>query len=291
MGEESTLKDRFQYSIRQKSAIGSVMKYHEVKDSDYYRSIVFVEGSSDRRFYKNTGIRRLSKQSYYIYAVQDEDLTGKKAVISAYQYISADADIRDGLEKCIFIVDRDWDLLPKGVSVTRGHSMENYFLLQDNLKILFSHIGKNEKEYDTFWRGYGKFCAETAEFWALKASVVYAHGTDKGYDYRRKRTFEEIFDFRLLWDDTIVYNRKYMEEEIALMRRGIAGSEELLAYCENMKEKIRTDISYIRGHEAFRYLQCYFKEKFGVELDLYARDERLMRTCIRKFKVELIDPV
>ena len=54
-----------------------------VNYSEHYDTIIIVEGLSDEAFYKNTNIKILNN-ACYIYAQQNEDIVGKKAVIKAY---------------------------------------------------------------------------------------------------------------------------------------------------------------------------------------------------------------
>lgn len=280
------LKNRFQNSIDNKPIIGCVMKYHEVKSSDYYQNIVFVEGSSDKLFYIHTHIGKLHKKPYYIYASQADDMVGKTAVVESYKMIVNDKCLVDGLDKCVFIVDQDWDEKPEGVCITKWHSMENYFLQEDNLKVLFDMAGK-QANYTGFLNEYKKFCLETANFWALKATASYAKKQGIRCFYRKKHSFEEIFCFSLDEKRSIKYNRRYMDDEISEMRNAIMGSKELISIYNNLYKKIKGNINFVRGHEAFRFLQCYFFGCFGIEIDLYSK-EQFLNKCIKGFNVELI---
>ena len=293
MREGSNVKQVFQKNQQRKPYIGSMMKYHEVKDSGYYQHIIFVEGSSDRRFYMNTGDKRLSEHSYYIFSVRDknadpdEEPVGKKAVISAFKDISKNTYLKDGLYKCLFIVDQDWDNQPlKNLMITKGHSMENYFLLEENLKILFLRFGKTSSDFDAFWQQYKQFSIETAEFWALKATVVYAYQNGHKFNYKSNLKFEQIFDFHADSKGHMHYQTQMMDQEIRAMQKGISQNKFLIGYCKRMCEKIKADRSLVRGHDAFRYLQIFFKECYELELDLYAKDTRLLNECIRQFQVE-----
>lgn len=280
-------KNAFKQRIPNKTSISSVMKYHQVKNSDYYENIVFVEGSSDKRFYIKTRINELSHKAYYIYSSQMDEYRGKESVIKAFNLINNDQRIKDGLTKCIFIIDQDWSDIPDGVYATAGHSMESFFLEENNIKKLFSVINDKE-DVECFEKIYKRFWYESADFWALKATMVYA--TDNGIhiNYKKRNSFETIFDYAFE-NNEIKYNKQLMDAEINSMRQSVLNNKLLIKYYNKTFKKIKDNRNFVRGHEAFRLLQCFLENKYGLKLDLYSdEEENLLKKCIKDFIIGLI---
>ena len=122
---------------------GPVMKFNFQRKKSRFDHFIFVEGFTDRHFYINTSDDRLSKNAYYLYrefeeGAVDDDFFGKESVLYSLRLISQDKDLSKDLDKCIFIIDRDFDyfgendLIPESKKVenvlfkTQGHSVENY---------------------------------------------------------------------------------------------------------------------------------------------------------------------
>ncbi len=146
-------------------------------------------------------------------------------------------------------------------------------------------MNAKDEEYSFFYHEFQTFCKETAEFWALKATLVYAHKI--GCKPCPKRySFEEIFDFYSDHDGTIQYRRDLMAEEIRNMRKSVVKDRRLSAYEKKTEKRIRENESMVRGHEAFRFLQFYFDNHYGIHLDLFSEDP-MLKDCINQFLVEL----
>ena len=131
-----------------------------VNYSEHYDTIIIVEGSSDENFYKNTNIEILNN-ACYIYAQQNEDNVGKKAVIKAYFEIKDLSWRKKFNNSAIFIVDKDFFGIDwrapaysriaqekkakqediDNFTILNCHSHECYFILENNLKQIFG--GKN----------------------------------------------------------------------------------------------------------------------------------------------------
>ena len=79
-----------------------------IKDGEH---ISFVEGPDDVKFYKyvksNTSLQNIDRCNY-IYANNNEkEVRGKKGVLMMYNYINN--NFSKYLDKCIFIVDHDYN--------------------------------------------------------------------------------------------------------------------------------------------------------------------------------------
>ena len=272
---------------------GITMKFNTVRVYPRYKHFIFVEGSSDKRFYGLTNNRELSEKACYLYADFTDEEKGKEAVSRAYKEICRDSNLSKKKKKCIFIVDRDWDEKPGSpFRVTLGHSMENYFLTTENLKIIFEDIG--QEGFEEFSILFNKFAKDTVSFWALKATVVYAWKNRFIFHYQRVNDFDTIFRFSYSEKETskgirpkIKYSTKAMNEEVDAMKVGISMSYELKAYYERQVESIINNPLLVRGHDAFHFLQCYLKGKYDVELEFYGNDRAFLEKCVPRFSVKL----
>ena len=299
IGDYFDFSEFFDKQILDPPPIGSIIKYNDARTKPYYKHIIFVEGCTDKIFYSNTNIDTFKDNAYYIYSTKKEnaEYVGKEGVFHAYHSIQSDNALLDDFEKCIFIIDRDWDerivsenhFIKKydipSFTVTFGHSMENYFLELDNLKIIFDmyHI---QDDYDYFANCYIQYVNETADYWAYKATLSYAKKEKLFFSYKKDKSFEDIFDFRYI-DNKIIYNKDFYNSEVELMKSGINYSLQLMDKYELNKEKIINEPRFVRGHDAFRYLKVYLKEKHGIDFDFWGQNEKLFKMIISKLNVNI----
>lgn len=272
-----------------------IMKYNTTRSYKRNKKIIFVEGGTDCTFYRNTNIEVLcAESSYYIFVRKntvDEkyELKGKKAVIDAYRRISSDDSLKKDLYRCIFIVDQDWEKEISSeistITKTYGHSMENYFLERENLNIILDTCNIPREEQEKFKEEYNQFCKETSSFWAMKGTIVYAKEQGEFFSYKKKKTFDEIFNF--YYEDCVKYDVTAMNEEKSLMWISIDNNSKLKAYYLELKKKIDAETRFVRGHEAFNYLQCYLRERHGIELDFSRRSIDLFDDIVSKFNVQM----
>lgn len=186
----------------------------------------------------------------------------------AYRQIKENKDLQKDAGKCVYIVDKDWDLTLRStnkwvnkkdepfITMTKGHSMECYFLEKENVQRIFEHYSLTDKiaEFADFER---KFVDLSLEYWALKSTVQYAMKTNVRCRYRKKHSFNEIFAFDFSKEP--FFKRQLMDEEICIMKEAIKDNEQLERYCSIWKEKIKNEPRYIRGHDYFNFLQMYLE--------------------------------
>lgn len=287
----------FEACLDTPSDIGSIIKYNAVRNSDY-KHIIFVEGNGDRLFYGNCPVPELSDNTYYIFASMNDEYKGKDSVMKSFEVIYNDTTLSSGMSKCIFLVDRDWDNRIDGnqyrlnkkyiddFTITRGHSMENYFLEEENLKVLFELFGKSS-DYSGFLENYHTFIKETAYYWGLKSAKIYADKHNIPARYSQKHSWDEIFSF-CYKNETPEYHKNLLAEEIKNLENVFSSSPNLMDYAKKKEALIANTPRMVRGHQAFDYLNCYFKGKYGIELVISNKTEyKKIFDAVKKFHVEL----
>ncbi len=280
----------FEEEIASPPTSGLVMDFNVKRTYPDVENLIFVEGSDDEFFYKRTKDPKLNGKHDYIYAHYYDEKKGKEAVMDAFQEITGNSTFSKELPRTIFIVDNDWDHLisgkwDEGILVTDGHSFENYFLSECNLDLLFGALGHDTNVADRFKEEYYSFCRETAVFWALKGTIVFAYQNGILFRYTHKWETENIFDFKFA-DGKVVYDEMKFKEEIKLMENGISHESRLTHYKELLQKKIEENPKYIRGHQALKYLQCYLLGEYGFS---FSRSDNLkfLTDIIFKYQVDL----
>lgn len=247
--------------------------------SQYYDTIIIVEGASDENFYKKTNIKLLNN-ACYIYANQQADIVGKKGVIDAYFRIKAWARNKIYNNSIIFIVDKDFfginwkapaysnferkygakneDI--NNFTVLDCHSHECYFILENNLKQIFKLL-KIEDKLKPFNNIFSENLEDFSEYFAYKSILE-----DENPEYPRYlRDWENIkginfnFEFK---DDKLVFNKEDMQKGIEKMKKEIQFSENkknLESQYKEMKDKFMNHPELLRGHTLFELLECYLK--------------------------------
>lgn len=272
-----------------------------------YRKFCIVEGSTDEPFYSNISNIDLRNKIKYLYNdkraydAHEEMEVGKDAVISSYNMIRKNHT--QYLDKCIFIIDRDYDGAKsmhycydiereKRMSITPGYSFENMFLEEENVKIIFSYLKRSNKELKEFERKYKQFLEETKEYFRLKATIIEVKkkGTvcyqyNKSW-YKKKLDYSEIFTFNFdsfhYADD--YFNRCGMEEEIKSMRQFVERPENKNAFLfyNKYSEEIVANRDMLRGHDALNFLSAYLRDIFGIVLT-----QSLLNSLTRKINIRM----
>ena len=259
-----------------------------------YKYICIVEGKTDRLFYSNINSINLNDNVRYLWnyrdcnTVDDIDL-GKDAVIGSYNMIKKNPKFSKVLNKCIFIIDHDYDGAKSmkyeydedrenKMSITKGYSFENYFLEEENIKRIFNYLGKTENDISRFESKYKQFINEIGEYVRLKSSTIEIKKKGNpyydcyAYSYKTpiNNISKEIFDFNF---DNYHYNVNYfnkniMLEEIQRMKNFINKYENrnALLFYNNFSKNIGFKRDYVRGHEAMNFLKAYLKDVFEIEL-------------------------
>lgn len=295
-------KEQFNEAIEKQEPIGMVIQFASSRLNPSINKFIFVEGRSDETFYSNTNIRILKNNTKYFWQYSNKDkvenLVGKEGVYVAYKQILEDQNLSKDLNKCLFIVDRDWDFELKSknfqmnykdrnfFSITLGHSMENYFLEKENIKILFNKLSISNKSKKYFEIMFTKFVYETADFFALKGAIVYAYNNHIKFDYRKEYDFTKIFDFSFLNETTFNYNRSGMKYEINKMKMGIKKSDKLMIIYDELYDLIIEKQRMIRGHDAFNFLKEYLYQIHDIQIKIHCSD-KLLLSEINEFDIRL----
>lgn len=289
-----------------------------VNYSEHYNTIIIVEGSSDENFYKNTNIKTLN-DACYIYAQQNEDTVGKKAVIKAYFEIK-DLSWRKKFDNSvIFIVDKDffgidWRApaynkiaLEKrakqedidNFTILDCHSHECYFILADNLKQIFKLLNIEDK-LEHFNKILDENLEDFSEYFAYKSILEDENPKYSKYsrDWENVKGINFNFEFK---NDKIVFNIEDMKNSIDKMKLEINFSENkknLEKQYSEMKQKLKSYPELLRGHTLYELLECYlryygksiknykeYKDEIIKEMDI-PLNIKILKFDIGKYKLE-----
>ena len=245
-----------------------------VINCEHCNTIIIVEGSSDEDFYKNTNIDILNK-ACYIYAQQNEEDIGKKAVIKAYFDIKELSWRKKFNNSVIFIVDKDffginWKA-PAYSNIAKDkratiedinnftildcHSHECYFILENNLKKIFKILNIEDK-LKVFNEILDENIEDFSEYFAYK-SILEKENPYFSKDCDPIKGINFNFEFK---NNQIVFNKEEMQIGINKMKNEINYSENRknleIQYSE-MKQKFKAHPELLRGHTLFELLECY----------------------------------
>jgi hypothetical protein len=267
--------------------VGVLSKYNEHLLNPDCEYICVVEGSTDEHFYKNFSLFYLQKERCeYIYYSADKNrsgeknkISGKEAVIKTYFDIKHDNKFSKGLSKTIFIVDKDYqDTLEsqkrfvstsdkRCFSITPYHSMESFFLIPENVDILFQIMSIEKKYKDEFYTLLFRFQSEVAKYYAYIGAVVdsYAYKCER-IKYRKKSDAKEIFN-SLIKNNALNYNKALLHEELDILSK-VPMNPLARKNLEKKKRKLNSNYLYIQGHVMFsllvEYLQKTCKKQIGI---------------------------
>ena len=247
-----------------------------VNNSKHSDTIIIVEGISDEKFYKNTNIEILNN-ACYIYASQNANIVGKKAVIDAYFSIREYSRRNNFNNSVIFIVDKDFfginwkapayrkiaenqkaineDI--NNFTILDCHSHECYFILENNLKQIFKLLHIEDKLED-FNNLLEENIDDFSEYFAYK-SILEDENPNYSGDCENIKGINFNFEIK---DGRLIFNKDDMQHAIDKMKNEIKFSEKRAIlekqYLE-MKQKFKTHPELLRGHTLFELLACYLK--------------------------------
>ena len=273
---DKKVENLYRYGRYHDSSLAVVQRFNILRMNRENREFVFVEGSSDATFYKNTSISILADKSAYLYAEYDSDPNiekGKKVVYSAFDCIRKNENLRYELDKCIFVIDRDYEYYRNNrvFSITEGHSMECYFLERDNIDIIFSYFNLTEKDANSFWGMFYDFAGKCYEFFALKGTWSYMiEETRKTRSnltkcYEKRNDNAEIFTFKFI-GESYSFNEDKLNEEIDLLRDVLQSNKNFMPYYQKLYADIKDNPNMIRGHDAYEFLKQYLLQIHGITI-------------------------
>lgn len=296
---KESFKVAFQNELDIEVDFGPVMRFALVREKSNIKHFVFVEGSTDKIFYESTNIDALSNQAYYFYRTLSDkyDKTyyrGKEAVFYSLKRIVDDNKLSKKIDKCHFIVDRDYTKTQRSkytklkvsdysrVLVTKGHSMESYFLDEFNLKIILDEVDLDVNE---FLKLFDEFKLEMSYFYSLKAVITENYKSGANIKFKKKYDDSELFVFdfskKRYW-----LGQDRVKEECQRMRKVLDSYVYLLRQAELLQKEIVSNRMMIRGHDAFSFLEQYIEQKAHKQIIFPNGNRRELRILIGNFNVE-----
>lgn len=231
--------------------------------------VSFVEGPDDKRFYRFINgypeLHNVHKSDYIYSNNNSSEAHGKSGVLLMYNYISN--KFSKYLDKCIFIVDHDYNGLvgygvsnEKGITITKSYSFENYFIEDNNLEKIFKYFNISN-DLDNFKVLLKRYITEIADFIRLKSTLT----NNKQVHVTGVFSNNEIFKFNFLGPK--LYNNDYMEKEMTNIFNAIKkDSKAYDFYLLNAKEFMHNP-RWVRGHDIYNFLYEYLKQKHNKDLN------------------------
>lgn len=267
-----TFKDYFKTQLQVEKPMGVIVRFNVKRAENPKGRYIFVEGSDDRRFYSSTDIPVFHTDLFF-FSVHDDfeneslQVVGKEAVLQCFTILKSRTDIGNSFEKCVFIIDRDYDedieysatkVQPdekSRFSMTQGHSFENYFLRKDNLKTVFDYYGLSESDLEEYYRHFEAFSERAGKYYAARATITAFHNSKLSF-YRPKHRNDRVFQNDILIDEGIDANA--YKEEYTRMMEAINEHRECIEYYKKTKKEITQKPEMcIRGHNVYYHLEKY----------------------------------
>ena len=299
MSANTQLRAKYDAFRKADEPIAVMQRYNILRVTNPLKHFIFVEGSSDKIFYQSTKDVFLSKDVEYLFSVKRDAgnesriLVGKEAVLFCYTKIKR--DFKSDMDRCAFIVDRDYDCdlrltdipiktsdKPK-ISMTVGHSFENYFFYSDNLKKVFDICQLTDLDYISFQERLKEYVRSILEFFAANAVITESFKL-RHLRYKKKKTDEMIFSNDII--ETNGIHLSELQEEINHQMDFISGQKLTARYKYYLQELNKNPALYIRGHNVFNYLVAYLKEYHSINLDPF-QNQGLYRRIIGEFQIEI----
>lgn len=276
---DDNLRNLYYYGRSHDNSRAVVQRFNIYRTNEEFKEFIFVEGKSDETFYQNTSIPILRDKSKYLFADYDRNPKaeiGKMAVCSAFEIIRKNEELRYELDRCLFIIDKDYEFYKKNTvfTITDGHSMECYFLNRENIDIIFSHYRLTKEEAIEFWKMYEDFADKCYEFYALKGTVTYMYKENEKYKgaglvkkgYVDRYNYRQIF--RFIFDEgSYSFCEDMLNEELELLRETIKANKNFIPYYQKLYAEIKNKPSMVRGHDAFEFLKQYLRQVHGIIIE------------------------
>lgn len=299
--ESEYFKDKFRDEIKTEKPIAPIIRFN-LERAGFDGYFCFVEGSSDENFYSHTNISILQNErcKYFFRRRDDTDypeLEGKESVLCCYHYITNNPSLGHMRNQCIFIVDFDFDGLnskyfnlqhdeDKNFTITKYHSIENYYVVSENLRTIFAYYNLTLDAARQFYDMIYNFACEVSEFFALKGSISATYNQKKkkfseGVTYKKRYEYSDIFRFN--FNQSPPYEAELFKTELDAMRAAIANNK----YAKDRYRFILCRIQenpplYIRGHNVYDYFKYYMLQKYNIRI---IKDD--LNKCISSFNIKI----
>lgn len=303
MNAFANFKQKFLDELEVENPIGMIQRYNIYRVSEPQNRMIFVEGSSDYFFYSQTKNNELSHNTRYLFSVKgdytenDRKIVGKESVLYCLGYIGKRTELARTLSRCCFIIDRDYELgLSKSkskisdkdkkyVMVTKGHSFENYFFEETNLRKVFEECELNTEIMNEFLQHLISFLSVSVNYFAAKAAIT-SFFNNVNVHYKKIYGDNEIFVRKGNASDGI--DKSKLLVEYNNMMDYIRPRKELMKEYSEVKKEIELNPAlYIRGHNVFDYLAEYLRDNFDLQLDP-KKNKTLYDKIVKKMNVNLV---
>ena len=238
--------------------------------------VSFVEGPDDKRFYRFiNGYEELHNvhKSDYIYSNNNSnEAHGKSGVLLMYNYIHD--KFSKYLDKCIFIVDHDYNGLvgygvsnEKAITITKNYAFENYFVEDSNLEKIFNYFNISN-DLDNFKNLLKRYIIDVGDFVRVKSTLT----NNKQVHVTGIFSNNEIFKFN--FSSPNYFNSTYMEKEITNMFDAIKKNSKAYDFYLDKAKDYMHSYRWVRGHDIYNFLYEYLKQKHNKDLnsDMYYSD-------------------
>ena len=258
-----------------------------------------VEGESDERFYKSAQISEFrDKDIEYHYSLRnssenDENQPmGVKAVIDAYRRRNT---INKKSKSSAYIIDYDFnspelykiEMLTDITTTKPVHSIEAFFLMDENLEKVFRHIGADHL-LAKFKEVCGSMLEALIEFYALRSTITkasedeYLKEYEKGFESAYKDDY--IFSFTFS-SEGVSFVKSFYDEEVARMH-SVVDKHEKLAADYSKRKKIIKELHQIRGKTVLSLLEAFFKH-YGYDKAIRDSNGDLSKDIVEILTVDL----
>lgn len=323
-----TFREEFQREIEEEIEIGPDIRFY-LQLPNPKKVFVFVEGSTDKVFYNNASISFLDKAKSIIEYVwqektREKELYGDTKIESGKKFVIAqikEKRSKEELSRCWFIFDKDFDSgdirnlygikkeASQQVRVTDGHSMESFFVNEENLKLICNKYGA---DYDDLYEKLCLFRNEMVNYYALKKAITTAitrkdeEKKEKKYKKYSRVKYSNIYDtkdnpkplleFDFSSEDFMTICRIRIEEECEAMKKAIQNADdpyfrgtEVKLIQKRINESLELSMCNMRGHDLFTFLEAYFEQVKGVKLGDWPGSFYHIRDLIKDFEVTLLE--
>ena len=279
--------DNFNYSRKNQPNSKMLMIFNQkreyIKDGTH---VSFIEGPDDLKFYKNISCNknlRETEKSNYIYSNNEEhEVKGKNGVLIMYNYIYN--KFPTYLDKCIFIVDHDYNGLKgynvldeNAIKITESYAFENYFLEEKNIEKIFNYFNIQD-DLENFKTMLKKYIYEVSNFVRLKSTITNNKQIHISNLYSNKEIFK--FDF----SNSKFYNIEYLVKETNNMFNAIKNNNKAYNYYLFESKNFMNSSRWVRGHDIYNFLYEYLKQKHNNDLKL----ESTYIDIVKKLDIKLV---
>jgi hypothetical protein len=274
------------------------------------RYYIIVEGILDRQFYsKHFREGVLSDPDNYRFmdgntASGEKPVydVGKAAVLRAYNLVKKNKVANVTLDNSVFIVDRDYycgedDLdgnlfskmeisqeMMRGINMTPVHSIESFFLIKENLQIVFTTLER--EDFERFFEQLLVFAKITVDYFFM-ISLAYVIGSQTGDIYQRSYNEMDEFGFSMAANRTIKYNEKLIGYEKDNLRHYLLEHDINKTKLSRMKNHFSDAPENVQGHMGMHFLTTYLRNTYPEIGPDIANCESRVRGLAKKIKVNM----